>query len=130
MKKKLIAMLLSVFVLTLFLGVGMSLDTNPAAALDIHHNNPHSEDGARIRDWEKLRGMTTYGPNGDGGCGMTAMTVLLQFYNDNSCYHGQILPDEFNYVLNNKGLVEIGGVTTSAQSRANALRADLFNRAR
>lgn len=64
------------------------------------YSDPYSTDGKRIVNEDLLRNMTIF-PNHDknNGCGMVAMSVLLQFYNDlDTLYQEMYIPnDNWNY---------------------------------
>ena len=104
-------------ILTLMIGIGIWLNpinTITSYAVETTHNTELNVNEVRIDGWRTLRDMTIYGPNTDWGCGMTAIGILLQYYNDNSRYAGEILPNDFNYAL--------GSDENDKQARANALR--------
>jgi len=102
--------LICVVALAVCISFSIKLEEAPVAyAVEIVNSNE-----TRIDGWRNLQSMTTYGRNTDYACGITAMAVLLQFYNDNSRWSQEILPDDFNYNL------DAGG--SGNNIRANALR--------
>ncbi len=90
-KKRMILLVTCAFALLLGIGIFGNQNKITVYAASAPYNNPNSADGVRIDGWEAIRDMTIYGQNTDSGCGMTAMAILLQYYNDNSLYTGETL---------------------------------------
>ena len=92
------------------------LSAETTGSQSVANSNEH-----RIDYSELLSGMNIFPYHtGHNECGMVAMGVLLQFYNDlPTKYQGQYIPDNMNYAKGNSSF---------AQTRADALRDDLIGR--
>ncbi len=94
--------------------------------------NSNSTSGKRIANHEKITNMTMFPENeGDNGCGLVAMGILLKFYNElDNGYQNEFIPN-FNWDYNSNYSYATNPFPsdyTAHQNRANALRDEIDNR--